>query len=326
MGVNNVPKVTYKIYIPFRFGIGNDFYKTKLTLNEFDINDVHIRLHLNASGNEEQCYLIATTQVEEDGIHHIEEISDVKIGKCIQGFFDGLSKALNNAAFFNVFNGDEIVLRYEVQFNGCSSENPAPERNKGFALDDGLINKAIKFASSKEDYLKQAFIYMKEGEYLVDIGRFNGAIIQFAIMVEYLINYQLDKKGMLENNGEYKKKYKIECESEFIKLYPKKKKSSDKKDISIPFYFSRYNYGLSKLGLKMNTEFVDTIDITYRLRNKLAHGYGLYIAFKKCNIQYEDEPVTEHNIWSYMMNLCIYMNDIFKFFETHFGSNLINKE
>jgi len=314
--IKYIPQVTYKIYIPFHFGIGNKFYKTDLTINEFHIDDVHIKMHLDEYGDEENSYLIATTNVEEDGSHHIEDISDAKVGKCVQSFFDGISKGLSNAAFFNVYNGDDFAVAYEVFCDGWSVKTPYRDSNKGYYLDDELVNKAIDFANSKDYFLKQAFIYLKEGEYLVDIGRFNNAIIQFAIMIEYLIiiNYQLNKKGMLKDNGSYKEPFKSECEFEYYKQYPhKNKKGIRKNDSWIPFYYSKYVYGLKKLGLKMDSDIIEAIDNTYKLRNKLAHGYDIYEAFKICDIVYENEPIAEYNIWMCMVVLSNYMTDVYNF-------------
>lgn len=279
--MKHMPQVTYKIYIPFHFGIGNKFYKTDLTINEFHIDDVHIKIHLDEYGDEEKSYLIATTNVDEDGIHYIEDIADAKIGKCVQSFFDGISKGLSNAAFFNVYNGDDFVVAYEVYCEGWSVKTPYRDSNKGYYLDDELMNKAITFANAKDSFLKQAFIYLKEGEYLVDIGRFSNAIIQFAVMTEYLINYQLNKNSMLKDNGGYKEPFKSECELEYYKQYPpKNKKKNNKNDSWIPFYYSKYVYGLKKLGLKIDSDILEAIDNTYKLRNKLAHGYDVYKAFK----------------------------------------------
>lgn len=315
-------QVFYKIYIPFCFGLGNNFNKSDFTINEFDIDDVHIKLHLSEDGNEEHCYLTAVTQVEEDGIHDLYDISDLKIGKRVQDFFDGLSKSFYNAAFFNVFNGDEFVVKYEVLQNGGCLKCPAPARNRGFALDDDVISKAIKFANLEDNYIKQAFTYMKEAEYLVEIGRFNNAIIQFAVMTEYLINYQLNKRGMLKDNGEYKTEYEKECKCEFIKQYPEKRTSIEKKGCKIPFYFSKYVYGLSRLGLELSPDIIQTIKCNYLLRNKLAHGYDIYEAFRKCDIKYDNEQVSKYNIWVCMMTFCNNMNIVYELFEEHFGSKV----
>ena len=300
-------KVSYKIYIPFSFGIGNPFYKKDLTLRQFSINDVHIKCHFDENGDEEKSYLLVNTYVEEDNIHSVEAIADIKVGNSVQSFFDGLSKAFDNAAFFNIYNGDDFVVPYEFQRENHKSFRPNNDRNKGFNLDDEIMSEAIRYANSKDEYLQQSFFYLKEGEYLADNGRFSNAIIQFAIMVEYIINYPLREKGIIENNGELKKKYYYECKSIYMARLDKSG--------HIPFTFSRYIYGLSKLGLQMEPEIIEVIYEVYRLRNKLAHGYNIYDALSFCNVIFEHEIVSQHNIWNYIMDISVYMGRVYMFFE-----------
>jgi hypothetical protein len=301
-----MPQVTYKIYIPFHFGIGNKFYKTELSISEFSIKDVHIKIHLDEFGDVEKSYLIVTTNVEEDGVRDFQDLADSKVGNAVQSFFDGISKGLSNAAFFNVYNGDEFAVGYEMHCNGWGTKTPFHDRNKGYYLDDELVNKAVEFANSDNEYLKQAFIYLKEGEYLVDIGRFSNAIIQFAAMTEYLINYQLKSKSMINDKGEYLQPYRSECQSQWGSGKPS-------------FSFKKYIYGLSKLNLIMDPNLIDAIQNTYDLRNKLAHGYALYEAFQECKIDYDGEPVTEFNIWSCMMVVSDYMTGVYNFFVDNFS-------
>lgn len=305
-----MPQVTYKIYIPFQFIIGNAFYKTNLTISEFDINDVHVKMQLDGNGDKEKSYLVAITSVKEDGIHFLEDIADVKIGNTIQSFFDGISKALSNAAFFNVYNGNEFVVEYEMYYEGRGSKTPYRDNNKGYYLDDDLVNKAITFANSENEFLRQAFLYLKEGEYLVDIGRFSNAIIQFAVMIEYLINYQLKKHNLLDNNGNYIEPFKSECNDMWKKLGNR---------YGVSFSFSRYVYGFSKLNLKMDHVLVDTIDSIYRLRNKLAHGYSLFDAFEICDTTYGTEKLSPYNVWDCMMVISNYMTDVYNFFVDNFN-------
>lgn len=307
----NMPQVTYKIYIPFHFGIGNKFYKTDLTISEFNINDVHIRMHLDEFGDEEKSYLIATTNIVEDGFHDFEDIADAKVGNIIQSFFDGISKGLSNSAFFNVYNGDEFVVAYDMHCNGWGSKTPYKDRNKGYYLDDDLVKKAIEFANSENEYLKQAFLYLKEGEYLIDIGRFGNAIIQFAVMTEYLIYYQLKRHEMVNDKGDYTEPYRTECNKEWRTLGNSGKPS---------FSFSKYIYGLSNLNHKLDQEIINVIDNTYHLRNKLAHGYNVFEAFEMCDVKYGDEPVSQYNIWNCMMTVSNYMTEVYNFFVDNFGN------
>lgn len=227
-----MPQVTYKIYIPFHFGIGKKFYKTDLTIREFDIRDIHIKMNLHETGDDEKSYLIATTNIEEDGVHEFQDLADSKVGNAVQSFFDGISKGLSNATFFNVYNGNEFTVGYEMYFNGWGTKTPFNDRNKGYDLDDELINKAVEFANSNNGYFKQAFVYLKEGEYLVDIGRFGNAIIQFAAMTEYLINYQLKSRSMINDNGDYLQPYRSKCENQW------------RRNGKPSFSFKKYVYGL----------------------------------------------------------------------------------
>ncbi|MGE5391906.1 MAG: hypothetical protein ACM3PE_12680 [Deltaproteobacteria bacterium] len=298
-------QVTYKIFIPFHFGIGNKFYKTDLTISDFDIKDIHIKMHLDEFGDVEKSYLIVITNVEEDGVHDFEELADSKVGNAVQDFFNGISKGLSNAAFFNVYNGDEFVVGYEMYCNGRGTKTPFKDRNKGYYLDDGLVNKAIEFANSDNEYLKQAFLFLKEGEYLVDIGRFSNAVIQFAAMTEYLIDFQLRDRKMINDRGEYFKRFRTECKSKCESGRPS-------------FSFSKYVYGLSQLGLTMEQVLVEAIQNIYDLRNKLAHGYNVFEAFKKCGIEYDNEPVTEFNIWDFMMAVIDHMTGVYNFFAENF--------
>lgn len=189
-------KVIYKIFLPFQFISGNTLKGTDLTIKEFDINDIHIKLFLDESTDGQ--YLIAITNINEDGVHDLVEIANMKVGTSIQSFFDGISKALDNAAFFNIYNGDEFTVRYEMRCDGWGSDNAQPEKNIGFNIDNHILSNAIEFANSNNNYLKQAFLYLKEGEYLVEIGRYGNAIIQFAVMTEFLINYQLKFKKIIK--------------------------------------------------------------------------------------------------------------------------------
>jgi hypothetical protein len=298
-------QVTYKIYIPFHFEIGNKFYKTDLTISEFYIKDIHIKMYLDEFGDVEKSYLIATTNVEEDGVHDFEDLADSKVGNAVQNFFDGISKGLSNAAFFNVYNGDEFVVGYEIHCNGWWTKTPFNNRNEGCYLDDDLVNKAIEFANHDNEYLKQAFLYLKEGEYLVDIGRFGNAVIQFAAMTEYLINFQLKNRKMINDKGEYLQPFRTECQSKWG-------------NGKTSFAFSKYVYGLDKLNLIMNQVLVDTIGIVYHLRNKLAHGYNIFETFKECEIECDNEPITEYNIWNYMMVISDHMTEVYYFFDENF--------
>ncbi len=308
-----MPKVIYKIYIPFHFGIGNIFNKTNLTISEFDIKDVHIKMHLDEFGDVEKSYMIANTNIEEDGVHNFEDLADSKVGNAVQSFFDGISKGLSNAAFFNVYNGDEFVVGYEMHCNGWGSKTPFHNRNEGYYLDDELVKKAVEFANSENEYLKQAFLYLKEGEYLVDIGRFGNAIIQFAAMTEFLINYQLKDKKLVNAKGYYFEADELKCKNQWERIC---KNNIGRKP---SFAFSKYVYGLSKLNLTMDQVLVDAIENTYHLRNKLAHGYHVFEAFQECNFDYDNEPVTKFNIWSYMMLISNYMTGVYNFFVDNFS-------
>lgn len=309
-----MPQVTYKIYIPFHFGIGNKFYKTDLTISEFDIKDVYINMHLDEFGDAEKSYMIATTNVEEDGVHDFQDLADSKVGNAVQSFFDGISKGLSNVAFFNVYNGDEFAVGYEMHCNGWGTKTPFDDRNKGYYLDDDLINKAVEFANSDNEYLKQGFLYLKAGEYLIDIGRFSNAIIQFAAMTEYLINYQLKDKEFVNAKGYYFETYELECKNQWERI------SENNIGKKPSFAFSKYVYGLSKLSLTMDQAFIDAIENTYHLRNKLAHGYNVFEAFHECSIDYDNEPVTEFNIWSCMMVISDQMTSVYDFFVDNFGA------
>lgn len=302
-----IPKVTYKINIPFQFTIGNKFYGTHLTIKEFNIKDVNIKMFLDESEDKE--YLIATTNISEDGVHDLEEIADKKVGTAVQSFFDGISKALSNAAFFSVYNGDKFTIPYEWYCDGLRITTPLNDRNKGYNLDDNIINVAIEFANLNNEYLKQAFLYLNEGEYLVDIGRYSNAIIQFAVMTEYLINYQLERKGMINKSGYLIGTYKDNCCKEWEAHGGKDKPS---------FVFSKYIYGLSNFNLRIEDELTSSIDDVYRLRNKLAHGHRIFEAFNKCKIEYDDEAINQYNIWDWMMYMSDSMTGVYNFFADNF--------
>lgn len=300
-------EITYKIYLPFYFGVGNSFLNTKLTIKEFKIDDVFIRLTLDEKGDKEKSFLFATTQID-DNQDDIFDKADVKIGKAVQSFFDGLSKAISNAGFFNIFNGDTFLVKYEVFFRGWHTLNPYNDSNNGFALDDEIVSKAIEYANSKNRFIKQAYCFLKEAEYFVDIGRFSSAVIQFAIMTEYLINHVLSNKNIINKDGKLKSHYNEECEEEYKKIANGRP----------PFVFQKYVYGLSKLEMKLDDDIIESIDIIYKLRNKLAHGHNTIEAFELCRITYEDEEVTEYNIYNFMVFITNYMTIVYNFFSKKF--------
>lgn len=296
--------ITYKIYLPFNFGVGNSFYGTNLSIKEFKVDDVSINLTLDETGDEEKSFLIATTQVDEDGINDITEIADIKIGKAVQSFFDGLSKALDNAGFFNVFNGEIFLVKYEVYFRGWQSVTPYNDSNKGFYIDDNIVSRAIEYANSKDSFIKQAYFYLKEAEYFVDIGRFSSAIIQFAIMTEHLINHVLFERNIINKDGYLKPFYSKECNERYKGI------SSERPS----FAYKKYVYGLSKLEMKLDDEIVNIVDITHKLRNKLAHGHNTFEAFTLCEILYGEHDITEYNIYEFMISVSDYMTRVYNFF------------
>ena len=303
--------IVFKIYIPFEFVVNNDL--RKLTINEFHIQDVHIKLHFDSNKTPENCYILASTKVEENDYFRMINTTEIKIGKLIQSFFDGLSYALSNAAFFNIFNHDDFAVKYEIHYKGDISIIPYTDENKGLLLYDELVIKAINYANSNDEYIKRAFCYMKEGEYFSSIGRYNNSLIQFAVALEYLINYQLKINDLLDSNGNYCDKLYEECKKTFYETY--------RENVKIPFAYLKYEFGLNKLGFKMDKELIATVDLVYKLRNKLAHGYNLYEAFDMLDIKYNYEKIDELNIYDYMIHIVSNLTEIFNFFKGNFSKN-----
>lgn len=171
---------------------------------------------------------------------------------------------------------------------------------------------AVSFFDAVNDHLKQAFIYLKEGEYFFEIGRYNSSIIQFAIILEYLIDYQLNLKGMIDEEGKYKKPYIDLCNNLW-------KKKVGKSNYRIPFSFRKYVYVLSEFGFALDRDVINAIDSVYKTRNKLAHGYDLYETFKIYGITIDDgEPVTEYNVWDCFVIISQYMTKVYNFFVENF--------
>lgn len=298
-------KFTYKIYIPFQYGVGNKFYNTQLTTREFTIDGIDMILNLDESHIVEKCFIQATTFVNEiEGVELID-VADMKVGSAVQSFFDGLSKGLNNAAFFDVFNGDEFYVNYDVSCNGSTVKNKNGQRNHGYSIDDNLVGKALLYATKKEPFMKQAFLYLNEGEYFVDVGRFSSAIIHYAIMVEYLVNHLLRTRSMLDGGDKLKGSSQKECSDEYIATGKSGKPS---------FSYQKYFFGLNKIGYPIQDDLLEAVDEVYRLRNKIAHGYNILEAFSRTSIKFGDDNINEYNLFDYMARLADEMTGIYNFF------------
>ena len=112
----------YKIYIPYGFALNNSAYNKGCYEKEFTIHDIEFILHLNISMEEKDCYLTAKCILSEEA--HLDnwvlmfDIAEIKVGKALQHFFNGVSKECGGEVFYNVFDGHRITLGYEVkEFN-----------------------------------------------------------------------------------------------------------------------------------------------------------------------------------------------------------------
>ena len=310
--------IRYKVYIPFEFDL-RKISKGDTLEKEFDIDGVHIQLVLNKNTKEEDCYIFASTEVDANASFDDEELAEVKIGNAVQLFFDGLSKTYNNNAFFNVFNGEEFIVRHECYLRGCVKKSPARKNYTGMKLDNEYIEQAVCHAKSNDECLKQTFFYMKEGEYLIDIGRYNGAIIQFAVMLEYFINKKLREKGFLKNDDRFKPKYLNECKKTFEAKNPNV-------NGKMPFSFAKYVYGLSFLGITLDEGLVQSIDEIYTLRNKLAHGYDIFEACGLLGIKFDNEAIAPKNVWTYVICIVSCINEVYELIEEHFEEKTLKED
>lgn len=254
-----------------------------------------MELYIGSEGSVDTSYIIARTYVSKEEKKEVEliDIADMKVGNTVQSFFDGISKSLNNAAFYRVYSGENFHVDYEVSYGSVNIKAPKIDLSSGCFLDDEIIESALIFACKKDKRMKQAFMFLKDGEYFVETGMYSNAILSFVFMTEFLVNCILRENHLLNSRDNFKDKFDKECEDMYKKSHAKTGNPS--------FAFKKFIYGLSKVELSFPPELIEPINNCYNLRNKLAHGYSILEAFKICNINYEDNEVDEYNILDCML-------------------------
>jgi len=160
-------------------------------------------------------------------------------------------------------------------------------------LDDEILNASITFATKDKELIDNAWFLLREAEHLTEIGNYELALINMAIMIEFLITYKL--KDIINDNGYFGTSYSDELKERYKN----------------PSFVDKYfRYGLGLIGnQRPSDELLETIDYIYKVRNKLAHGKQLYtIKFIK------DNEITPYNIGEIWNDLLISVNEIYYFF------------
>lgn len=115
-------KVTWIVDLPLKFLNRNDFKKTKLTKENFFINDVYVELIIQSGTGiidkvkieyfeeYDENYLPLYEHTDYMGDFH--DIVSYKAGTAMQNFFDGFSRNTNDE-YYQIFDGEDFLTPYE---------------------------------------------------------------------------------------------------------------------------------------------------------------------------------------------------------------------
>jgi len=295
----------FNVELPLRFCIGNDFKKTPLTQFLFSIDDIHFELVKNVDKNIIEKVIVKLADDYDDNflpsdtnyeyLQQFKRSITYKASSTLQKFLDGFSKSKNGSNYFQIFDGEDFITPYKVEISPnimMGNSNGNCKRGCSY-LDDETFNASITFATKEKELIDNAWFMLREAEHLTEIGNYELALINMAIMIEFLITAKLT--DFIDENGYFLSSYSAEF----------------KKQYKTPTFVEKYFlYGLSLLGdQKPSHDLLESIDYIYKVRSKLAHGKRLY-TIKIIN----DNEITPYNIgdiWNYLL---INVNEIYYFF------------
>lgn len=295
-----IVKGIWIVFLPLTFHIGNEFKKTTLSNFRFELNGASCELLQNHENNTidriklviEDHYSHEHLPAHEnfDYMSEFERRMSFTVSKTVQDFLDGFSKS-TNSVYYQIFDGRDFITKYsfEIQPNICSGSSGGDEIERGIYLDDKDLESTIAFASKEKSFFDNAWFYLRDAEHLIEVGKFEIALINLANMLEFLVKVQL--RDLLDDNGRFKDK---QHKDKIIELFGQ--------DGNPSFADKYYNYGLKLIGgLSLPKELLDTVDLIYKTRNKLAHGYRLN----------ETKLISENEVLDYNYHLLLHslLND-----------------
>lgn len=266
---------TWTIFLPLTFHCGDDFKGTSLTNTKFTIHDVECELLISANidyfdrikATIKGEYIDAFLPAFQNHKYMSEFVKNMsfEVGKSIQDFLDGFSKS-RDYIYFRVFDGEDFTTKYEFDItpNICDGAYNGDENKKGVYLDDDVLSKSVIYANKEKDYLDNAWYYLRDAEYFIDVGKYEMAIINMATMLEFVIKFQL--KDYLDYRGSFKSQIHKE---NIEKAYG---------NAGYPSFANKYYvYGLSLIvKIPLDEEVIMVVDSIYTARDKIAHGKRLH--------------------------------------------------
>ena len=263
-------RAVWIVKLPLKFYVGNNFNKTPLTKFVFNVDDMNFELLKSSENTIERVKITLFEEYDDNFLPSYENSNylsefinklSYKASKTMQRFLDGFSKT-TNAEYYQIFDGEDFTTPYELEIspNIMTGSGIDEVSNECIYLDDETLTKSINFISKEKNTIDNAWYFLRDAEYLIDIGKYEISLINMAIMIEFLVKAQLS--NFLDDN-DY-----------FIKVHARNIKSiyGDKAS----FVERYFRYGLTLVTEKyLSDDIHDTIDFIYKVRNKLAHGKKL---------------------------------------------------
>jgi hypothetical protein len=302
-------KGTWVVYLPFTFLKGNSSKQTSLTNLEFQIHSLDCELLMKKDTNViDRIKVIIEDEYDEQYLpsyEHMEYLTEFennmqfKVCNAIQDFVDGFSNH-TDYIYFRVFDGNSFTTKHEfrIEPNICNGDDDGNDFDNGLDFDDEALNGSIAFANKEKNYLDLAWYYLRDAEHFIDVGKYEIAIINMAIMLEFLINTKL--KDYLDDKGSYK--------DQIHKDYIKNNYCNN----GWPSFADKcYRYGLTIVdGKTFDEEILETIDIIYKTRDKIAHGKKLKdTPFMKTN------KIKAKDYYTFSLNLKVDCDLIYNYFK-----------
>jgi hypothetical protein len=282
---------SWKISLPFKF----QYTESINDIKTFSINEVIFRPIINKDNIIDSIITEHEVELPED-IQSFKDLAEsdtiglykkyvINVGIALQNFADSYSRITDDIVY-NLFNGKDITVKYEMVFKNLNllnlSYEPDPFTTQ---LDKNKLDNIILDANKRErtlnDNIKEMLRY---ADHFHDLGNFEMCIINLSMAAESFICSILHKNGILDNNHNFKNHYKKLIIEEYGSL----------RDAT--FVERCYDLGLNEVYkvklIDKDPEWHNSLLWIYDLRNTIAHGSSLYDNkyIKEFNIEYVNMP------------------------------------
>lgn len=274
-GVYMDVKGVWTVELPIQLSVFNSFENSELTIFDFEIKGVACKLLKNCDEriiDRIQVTIISELDDElypywnndENRNNEFDKTKMIEIMKfvdemqrdvanIIEDFINGFTKSSGGIAT-RIFNGEDFITKYKMTFEPTlfAEGNHDPTGKERWCISDSEMKLAIEYASKEKDDLDIAWTFLNESEYFADMGKYEVAIINIAIMIEFLVTSKLN--GILKVDGKFRdKKVQIKMGGKsFVERY--------------------FKYGLNELGYPLPKDYIlEMTDIIIKVRNRVIH-------------------------------------------------------